>query len=496
MKYISTRGNSDPVSPSLAISLGMVPEGGLFVPATIPHPEVDFTGKCSYREMAEKILMPFLADFSANELHRCIDQAYNSTTFDTDSVIDIVSPSSDLSIMELWHGPTAAFKDVALQIMPGFMDVSRKKTGNKSHTVILVATSGDTGKAALEGFRNREGISIIVFYPHGGVSEIQKLQMATTDGDNTWVVAVKGNFDDCQTGVKRIFSDAVLRKALSGRGFEFSSANSINWGRLCPQIVYYFYAYQTLVERKKIQNGEPVNFCVPTGNFGNILAAYYARMMGLPVRKLICASNKNRVLSDFFSTGKYNANREFYRTTSPSMDILISSNLERFLYEVNGHESSQVISWYDSLGRFGEFKIGMELKSRIDSMLLYGWVDEEEVHSTIRDFYRETGYVLDTHTAVGTALCRRMKDIDAHTVIASTASPFKFSCEVLSSIEGKRCEDEFESIERLSRLSGMPVHRGLDRLREREVRHDRVIGIDNMKDTVTDIINTLEKRRG
>ena len=331
----------------------MVPEGA-FVPATIPHPEVDFTGKCSYREMAEKILMPFLAEFSVNELHRCIDQAYNSTTFDTDSVIDIVSPSSDLSIMELWHGPTAAFKDVALQIMPGLWMSPGKKQAT-SLTLLSWWPLREIPEKRLWGFRNREGISIIVFYPHGGVSEIQKLQMATTDGDNTWVVAVKGNFDDCQTGVKRIFSDAVLRKALSGKGFEFSSANSINWGRLCPQIVYYFYAYQTLVERKKIQNGEPVNFCVPTGNFGNILAAYYARMMGLPVRKLICASNKNRVLSDFFSTGKYNANREFYRTTSPSMDILISSNLRDSLRS-KWSRSSQVISWYDSLAVSGSSK--------------------------------------------------------------------------------------------------------------------------------------------
>ncbi|NLG17545.1 MAG: threonine synthase [Fibrobacter sp.] len=495
MDYISTRGNRGPVSPSLAISLGMVPEGGLFVPRTVPSLDYDFSKAYSYQEAAARVLGVFLTDFSSAELSSCIDKAYNSSTFDTGSVIDLVSPQSGISIMELWHGPTAAFKDVALQIMPGFMDISKKKTKNDSHTVILVATSGDTGKAALEGFKNREGISIIVFYPHGGVSEIQRLQMATTDGNNTRVVAVKGNFDDCQTGVKRIFSDTALRSELAGRGFEFSSANSINWGRLCPQIVYYFRAYRMLVERGQIRNGDPVNFCVPTGNFGNILAGYYAKMMGLPVAKLICASNRNRVISDFFQTGMYNANREFFRTISPSMDILISSNLERFLFEINGHSSSDIVSWYDSLGSSGTFGIYSRLKAQIDSMMLYGWVDEDEVHLTIKKFYEETGYVLDTHTAVGTALCRRLELSGTHTVIASTASPFKFSCEVLGSIEGKRCDDEFESIERVAELSKMPVHRGLDKLRERDVLHDRVIEIDDMKSCVVDIINSVQKQK-
>ena len=493
MLYISTRGNHPPISSANAINLGMVPDGGLFVPESIPRlPEFN-TGH-SYQDIARELLSVYLSDFSKDEIDYCVENAYNKQNFDTDSIINMVPLDDGLSVMELWHGPTAAFKDVALQIMPYFLNIARKKSGNSSHTVILVATSGDTGKAALEGFKNCDGISIVVFYPHEGVSEIQKLQMATTDGNNTFVIAVKGNFDDCQTGVKRIFSDPRLRSVLKGQGFELSSANSINWGRLCPQIVYYIKSYFMLVEQKKIAQGEEVNFCVPTGNFGNILAGYYAKEMGLPIGKLICASNRNNILSDFLATGIYNVNREFYRTISPSMDILISSNLERFLFEITGHDSAKVCSWYDSLSGSGLFEIDKDTRSAIDSMMISGWVDEEQILSTIKGVFNETGYVLDTHTAVGAALCKRLGSTGHHTVIASTASPYKFSCDVLSGIEQSGCEDEFESISRVASLSGMPVHRAVDKLRERPVHHSEVIEISHMKECVIDLINSIERK--
>ncbi|MBN1309488.1 MAG: threonine synthase, partial [Chitinispirillaceae bacterium] len=341
MRYVSTRGNYPPVTASLAIGLGMVPEGGLFVPQSLPHlPVESFRDARSYRQVARTVMQPLLADFTAVELAQCVDLAYDSSNFDTASVVDMVDLDETRTFMELWHGPTAAFKDIALQVMPHLLSFSKKKNGTAHHTVILVATSGDTGKAALEGFKDAPGISIIVFYPHEGVSEIQKLQMVTTEGRNTAVVAVRGNFDDCQTEVKALFADPLLRAQLLEQGIEFSSANSINWGRLCPQIVYYFTAYADAVRRGRVATGEPVDFCVPTGNFGNLLAGYYARCMGLPVDKLICASNKNRVLPDFFSTGVYDRRREFYRTNSPSMDILISSNLERFLYAMTGGDTA------------------------------------------------------------------------------------------------------------------------------------------------------------
>ena len=493
MRYISTRGNHPAVASARAIGLGMVPEGGLFVPESIPQlPQLD--SNAPYKETAYQVLAPFLSDFSDEELRFCINNAYSETTFDTDSVINLIKLNPAYSIMELWHGPTAAFKDIALQIMPWFLKVSKEKIGNNSHTVILVATSGDTGKAALEGFKNCDGISIVVFYPDEGVSEIQKLQMSTTDGKNTFVVAVQGNFDDCQTGVKRIFSDPVLRKELANKEFELSSANSINWGRLCPQIVYYIKSYQTLVCSKQITYGDPVNFCVPTGNFGNILAAYYAKLMGLPINKLICASNRNNILSDFFSSGIYNINREFYRTNSPSMDILISSNLERFLFEITGHDASKITTWYDELGTSGSFQIDDQTRERIDSLIVSGWVDEKQVLQTIRNVYDKNGYILDTHTAVGMAVCNTIGPFDNHTVIASTASPYKFSCSVLGGIEQKTCEDEFSAIEQISSLTGKPVHRAVDRLRDRPLHHNTVITIEQMNEQVRAIIESLKVR--
>jgi threonine synthase len=491
MRYISTRGNHPPVSSAQAINLGMVPDGGLFVPESIPSLKTLAVSN-SYQETACKVLAPFLTDFSENEITECVNRAYNSNSFDSHDIIDIADIGKNRYTMELYHGPTAAFKDMALQIMPHFLTYSKEKINNRSHTIILVATSGDTGKAALEGFKNCEGISVIVFYPDGGVSEIQRLQMNTTDGRNTHVFAVNGNFDDCQTGVKNIFSDLSLRAELQVNGFEFSSANSINWGRLCPQIIYYFQSYLMLVKKQKISYGDLVDYCVPTGNFGNILAGYYAKTMGLPIRKLICASNRNNILTDFFKTGTYDRNRAFYKTVSPSMDILISSNLERFLFEITGHDASLINDWYKNLGTHGKFSIGSQVKKSMDSLISAGWVDEDVVLTTISDVYRATSNVIDTHTAVAVAVLDKSGTPEVPTVITSTASPYKFSCDVLKGIKNTSETDEFSAIKEIASLSGKPVHRAVDGLENRTVQHDQVINIDDMKDSVRKIIKSIQ----
>jgi threonine synthase len=495
MNYLSTRNNHPPVSASMAIKLGMVPAGGLFVPETVPAITPFPKPVDSYQTVAKRVIAPFLTDFSDGDLTRCIAAAYSYRTFDTPDVVDLVPLDADRSIMELWHGPTAAFKDVALQIMPHFLAAAKRNIGDTSHTVILVATSGDTGKAALEGFKNCEGISIIVFYPHRGVSKVQELQMSTTDGANTYVVAVNGNFDDCQTGVKRLLGDARLRELVGKRGFEFSSANSINWGRLCPQIVYYWTSYLSLIGQGRIKQGDAVDFCVPTGNFGNILAGYYARRMGLPVGKLICASNRNNVLADFFATGTYDSKRTFHRTMSPSMDILVSSNLERFLFEVTGHDAEAVTAWSRSLEETGVFSVDAATRAAMQQLISASWVGEDEVLATIGDVYKKTGYVLDTHTAVAVAASDRGGK-DAHAqrpvVIASTASPYKFSRDVLAGMTGKSSGDEFQSVKLIAEISGMPVHRALTGLERRPVRHQRVIGLDMMEQTLSEIMATVE----
>ena len=491
MHYISTRDNHTPLPSSRAIELGMVPEGGLFVPDQVPVPGRTHGGAGSYQEAARRILAPLLPDFKDGDLDSCIAGAYNSATFDCPEVAPIKQLDDRCSVMELWHGPTAAFKDVALQIMPHFMGVAKANTGNSSHTVILVATSGDTGKAALEGFKNCKGISIVVFYPYRGVSEIQKLQMTTTDGDNTHVIGVEGNFDDCQNSVKQLLGDLAMRKRFAERGIEFSSANSINWGRLCPQIVYYWTSYDTLVKRSIIAAGEPVDFCIPTGNFGNILAGYYAMRMGLPVGKLICASNRNKVLADFFATGTYDSNRTFYRTMSPSMDILISSNLERFLFEMTGHNGAAVAGWSSSLAAEGTFTVDPAALGRMREIIDPGWIDESDVLAAIRDCFSRTGYVLDTHTAVGFSVHRRTPENGRHTIIASTASPYKFPSHVLEGMSGEIESNEFRAIERIAALSGMPVHRALANLRERPVKHAQVIGKELMRETLLDLLETI-----
>jgi len=489
MNYTSTRGNHPLLNSAQVINLGLAPGGGLFVPESYPYcaPE-RYIGELSYQQIARSVLELLLTDYSPAELQQCIAAAYNLSTFDTPAVVEMVTLGNGRSVLELWHGPTAAFKDVALQIMPHLLANAKKKTGNTQHTVILVATSGDTGKAALEGFCDAPGISIIVFYPHGGVSEMQRLQMVTTGGSNTDVVAVRGNFDDCQTGVKKLFADEELRWKLMGRSIELSSANSINWGRLCPQIVYYFAAYADLVRQGTIASGDRIDFAVPTGNFGNILAAYYAKRMGLPVGKLICASNKNRVLADFFETGTYNREREFHRTNAPSMDILISSNLERFLFEMCGRDHEKITGWYRDLAETGTFTVDDATRAAIRTEITGGWVDEDEVLATIKKVYTEKGYVLDTHTSVAVALVESLGPGTATTVIASTASPYKFSVDVLGALEDTVSKDEFVCVDRIAEISGKPVHRALSDLGARPVRHNAVIDIDAMKEHVIQYI--------
>ena len=491
MYYISTRDNAPQVSFAAAVNQGMVPAGGLFVPARVPRLDFSALAGQSYQKIAIETLSPFMeGGFDSGEIESCVYEAYTGESFDIPEVVRTVDVSAGGGqyILELWHGPTAAFKDVALQIMPQFMKFSKIKCGDNSHTMILVATSGDTGKAALEGFKNRAKISIIVFYPHGGVSEVQRLQMVTTDGENTRVIAVRGNFDDCQNGVKALFGDEDLRGTAAGRGVKFSSANSINWGRLCPQIVYYVKSYLDLVVSRKISYGDKIDFCVPTGNFGNILAGYYAMEMGLPIRKLICASNRNNVLTDFFTTGVYDRNREFYKTMSPSMDILISSNLERFLFEMSGRDAGKITGWYESLGRDGRFSVGVDILDKMKNIIDARWADERTALETIGAAYDKRGYVMDTHTAVAAAAAAKSEG-GAPTVIVSTASPYKFSADVLRGLGIEAVGDEFEAVSRLSRTGGAgAVHRAVGGLREKPVRHDKVIDISEMRETVRGLL--------
>jgi threonine synthase len=494
--YISTRGNYPKVQAAEAIKLGMVPSGGLFVPEEIPVLSKEDCFKMaglSYQEIAKRIIRLYLEDYSEEEIASSVAKAYSATNFNP-----LVAPLHKLAtgahILELWHGPTAAFKDMALQIMPYFLSMALQKLKADKETVILVATSGDTGKAALEGFKNVAGIKIIVFYPYAGVSKIQELQMSTTDGNNTYVVAVHGNFDDCQNAVKDIFGDSGYNQLLNSQGFELSSANSINWGRLLPQIVYYFSAYAGLLAAGEIQAGEKINFVVPTGNFGNILAGYYALRMGLPINKLICASNDNNVLTDFFRTGGYDRNREFYTTNSPSMDIIISSNLERFLFEVTNHDAAKINKWYSDLHDQGRFVVDQQTKQYIEGILIAGFATEQDTISTIKDVFDKQGYTLDTHTAVGVKV---YNDYVAETgdktctVITATANPYKFNSSVLQAIKGSGAlegKNEFQVLEELHKITGMQLHPGLKDLDKKSVRHNRVCDKQELRAVVSEIL--------
>ncbi|AGC68408.1 threonine synthase ThrC [Thermoclostridium stercorarium subsp. stercorarium DSM 8532] len=497
MRYRSTRGGFSGVTSSEAIKMGIAPDGGLFVPeddVTVDLKFIENLVSDNYRQRAEKILSFFLTDFDRAELEECVKKAYGNN-FSSPEVTPLVHLHEHLHMLELWHGPTCAFKDMALQILPHFMVKAIKKTGENSKIVILTATSGDTGKAALEGFADVDGTYIIVFYPNGGVSEIQRLQMVTQTGKNTNVIAVNGNFDDTQSGVKKIFNDKNICDKIQDKGFRFSSANSINWGRLVPQIVYYFSAYADLLKDKIIEPGEKINFVVPTGNFGNILAAWYAMKMGLPVNRLICASNENNILTDFIITGTYDRRREFHKTLSPSMDILISSNLERLLFELGGKDAGLIRGYMNDLNEKGYYTVNKTIKGKIQEIFWGGYSSDNETLACIRSVYKDYGYVLDTHTAVAMDVYDKYVIYSGdltQTVIVSTASPFKFSGSVAKALFGDETEglDEFGLLRLLSEKTGWEIPKGLKDLDRKEILHKTVCEKDEMGDVVLNILNS------
>lgn len=492
MLYTSTRDNSVKVNASHAIAQGISEEGGLFVPCEFPHFSIDKIKEMaamSYIDRAKTVLREFLDDFSEEELDYCVSGAYAEGKFYSEAVAPTVNVCGNENVLELWHGPTCAFKDMALQLLPYLMTVSAKKTADGKTIVILVATSGDTGKAALEGFKDVANTKILVFYPENGVSPMQKLQMVTQEGSNVAVCAVKGNFDDAQSAVKKIFTDDEIKNKLAEKNMMFSSANSINWGRLVPQIVYYFSAYCDLMNSDSISAGDEINVVVPTGNFGNILACYYAKKMGLPVKKLVCASNSNNVLTDFLNTGTYNKNRDFYTTTSPSMDILISSNLERLLYHMSGNDDKLVNDLMAKLSTDGVYTVSDELLSAIKESFSAGFAGEDDVNNTIKSYFDKYHYLCDTHTAVALKVYEdyiKNTGDDIPTVIDSTASPYKFSKSVLSAVTGGNLPDadEFDMVKELHSKTGADVPTPLSSLRDKEVRFNNVCSKEDMGEMV------------
>ena len=489
--YTSTRNSDEKATASQAILKGLAGDGGLFVPDSLPKLDVDMDtlAKMSYQETAYEVMKLFLTDFTEEELKSCIAKAYDSK-FDTEEIAPLAKVE-DAYYLELFHGATIAFKDMALSILPHLLTTSAKKNQVKNEIVILTATSGDTGKAALAGFADVEGTKIIVFYPKNGVSRVQELQMVTQKGDNTSVVAIHGNFDNAQSGVKAMFENKELEKELNEAGYQFSSANSINIGRLVPQVVYYVYAYAKLLQNEEIAEDEEINVVVPTGNFGNILAAYYAKNMGIPIAKLICASNENKVLYDFFQTGTYDRNREFVLTTSPSMDILISSNLERLIYKISGEDARKDTDLMTELKTKGSYAITGEMKANLADFAA-GYATEEQVAKTIHDIYEDTGYVMDTHTAVAATVYKAYREDskdDRKTVIASTASPYKFAGSVMSAIDPKyKGQDDFKLIEELQKVSGTELPNAIKEIMNAEIRHNTECDVDQMEQTVKNIL--------
>ena len=489
--YKSTRDAEKTVTASQAILKGLADDGGLFVPVSIPKLPVSLgeLKEMTYQEIAYTVMKEFLTDFTEEELKSCIAKAYDSK-FDTEEIAPLAKVE-DAYYLELFHGATIAFKDMALSILPHLLTTSAKKNQVKNEIVILTATSGDTGKAALAGFADVEGTKIIVFYPKNGVSRVQELQMVTQKGDNTSVVAIHGNFDNAQSGVKAMFENKELEKELNEAGYQFSSANPINIGRLVPQVVYYVYAYAKLLQNEEIAEDEEINVVVPTGNFGNILAAYYAKNMGIPIAKLICASNENKVLYDFFQTGTYDRNREFVLTTSPSMDILISSNLERLIYKISGEDARKDTDLMTELKTKGSYAITGEMKANLADFAA-GYATEEQVAKTIHDIYEDTGYVMDTHTAVAATVYKAYKEDskdDRKTVIASTASPYKFAGSVMSAIDPKyKGQDDFKLIEELQKVSGTELPNAIKEIMNAEIRHNTECDVDQMEQTVKNIL--------
>lgn len=494
MYYTSTRNSDLRVTSAEAIAQGISNDGGLFVPCEIPSLTQDeILGLCdkSYADRAFAIFSKFLTDFSDVEIRYCVDGAYNTKNFDTENIMELACLFDGIYMLELWHGPTCAFKDMALQILPYLLTTSVKKLGSDKKVVILVATSGDTGKAALEGFKDVENTEILVFYPVEGVSAMQKLQMVTQEGENVGVCAIQGNFDDAQTGVKKIFTDPDVSKKLADNSMMFSSANSINWGRLAPQIIYYVSTYVQLVADEQIRMGDKINVVVPTGNFGNILAAYYAKKMGVPINKLICASNSNNVLTDFINTGIYDRNRKFITTVSPSMDILISSNLERLLYHMS-NDDKVVKKLFAELAETGKYQVPESIKAQLDDEFYAGYTTDDETLATIKAVYDKYSYTMDTHTAVAVKVyydyVEKTGDT-TKTVIASTASPYKFSSSVLKALDKYDSNmSEFELVDVLADASKMPIPSSLAALKSKTVRFDGSATKDEMLDYIYNVL--------
>ena len=493
MRYISTRDNTIQYSASQAISQGLAKDGGLLTPCYIPK----LPGKAledmlgmAYQQRAVYIMKMFLEEFTVKELTDFAGAAYGPDKFDTPAVAPVRAVDGNTHCLELWHGPTCAFKDMALQMLPHLLTASLSKTEEDKTVCILVATSGDTGKGALEGFKNVPRTKILVFYPKDGVSEVQQLQMVTQEGDNVGVAAVVGNFDDAQTGVKRLFSDGAVRQELADQGYFFSSANSINWGRVLPQLVYYISAYCDLLRDGKLAPGQSVNICVPTGNFGNILAAYYAREMGLPIGQLICASNSNNVLTDFIREGVYDRNRQFYNTMSPSMDILISSNLERLLYSIT-QDPEEVRRYMARLNEVGRYQVGGKVKEKLQKRFKGYFCDDKETQRVIRSMYDRHGYLIDTHTAVAFSALEQYRaetGDGAPAIVASTASPFKFCASVLEALGETAPAHGLDALDQLSAKTGLPAPAPLAGLRDKQVRFTQVVEKDRMVDAVRSLL--------
>lgn len=488
MLYVSTRGKTDLISSAHAIARGLAEDGGLFVPQRIPVmrlADIKAMSNKPYTERAIDVLLQYLTDFTEAELRECVNAAYDKKKFG-ENPVPLVQVNDNTGVLELWHGPTSAFKDMALQLLPYLLIRSMAKSGETNKVVILVATSGDTGKAALEGFVDVEGTQIIVFYPCEGVSDIQKRQMITQTGKNVKVFGIEGNFDDAQRGVKEIFNNIVLGDELEKNGYSFSSANSINWGRLVPQIVYYFSAYVDAVQAGKVNFGEPINFVVPTGNFGDILAGYYAKLMGLPIERLLCASNSNKVLTDFINTGIYDKRREFFKTISPSMDILVSSNLERLLYSVTDQNAEQVADYMKRLNTEGLYQIDNDVLKRVQREFFGAWVDELETKEAIGRIYSDYKYLLDTHTAVAWRALEKYRFLtsdDTYTIVLSTASPYKFADSVLDALDDAQPagSDPFANLAELHEKTGVEIPPRMLALKDMPVLHNEIIPADKME---------------
>lgn len=498
MKYQSSRGKYKSVSAADAVKIGIAPDGGLFVPDYIPllkPQDLAEMQKQDYQTRASTVMSNYLDDFTTNEISNCVYSAYNHAAFDHAAIAPLHQLNNKIFVQELWHGPTQAFKDMALQILPHLMTYSAKKTNEAGDILILVATSGDTGKAALAGFQDVPGTKIVVFYPRDGVSEIQKRQMITQEGNNVFVASVEGNFDDAQSGVKQIFADQQFVSELAQKGLRMSSANSINWGRLLPQIVYYVSAYVDLCDNDHIKAGDPINIVVPTGNFGNILAAYYASRMGIPIHKLICASNANNVLTEFIRSGRYDRNRKFYRTISPSMDILISSNLERLLYEMTDHDAEKVGQWMEQLKNEGIYQVDEAVLEKIQRLFWADHSSDRETMNSIKHVWEKHHYLLDTHTAVAWCVYHRYTELSGDvtpTIIASTASPFKFApsvAEALLGAEALQGKSEFEIMAMLAQHTGMEIPAAIKALEQKPVLHQTSTSRDDMKNTVMKLLD-------